>query len=133
MRIHWLTMVFYLSLIVIPLLILSLIFLIKDSADKRFGLISVVIILLGTIASFIVIFSIGYIIAIVISIVGVVLLLISKEYKTSLMIAVATVVSFSIGLLSGIQPLFYLFYLGCAVSVISFIFELFKYRKEAML
>ena len=127
---HWLTFVFYLSIVTIPLLVLSLVFLIKDSADKRFGLISVVIVWLGIMASFIVAFSIGYIFAFFTSIVGVVLLMLSKEYRASLLIAVITVVLFSLGFLTGIQFLYYIFLAGCVASVISFIFELIKYRKE---
>ena len=131
MGIHWITVLFYLSLVAILLLILSLIFFIKNSSDKRFGLISVVIVLFGIIASFISVFSIGYIIAIFISIVGIVLLFLSKEYKISLSISVITVVLFSIGLLTGIGLLFNIFSWGCVASVVSFIFEIIKYRKEA--
>jgi len=130
MDLHWTNIIFYAVMILMPVLVYRLFFQIKDPADHRFGQTSFFILAIGIIESVLWMFSIGWIIATAIVLIGILLLLINKKYKTSLFIAVLTEVFALIVFFKGIQIFIYLFLLGCCACLASFITEFTKYRKE---
>ena len=130
MDLHWTNIVFYTVLILMPVLVYRLFFQIKDPSDHRFGQTSFFILAIGIIESVLWMFSIGWIIAVAIVLIGILLLLINKKYKISLFIAVLTEIFALIVFFKGLQIFMYLFLLGCCACLASFITEFTKYRKE---
>jgi hypothetical protein len=130
MSIIWPDIVTYTAIILMPILIYRLFFVIKDPTDHRFGQTSFFILALGIIESALWMFSIGWIIAVAIVLIGMLLLLINKTFQTSLFIAVLTESFALIVFFKGIQIFMYFFLLGCCACLASFITEFTKYRKE---
>jgi len=131
MDIHWLTVVFYTIGILIIYLLFRLLFQIKDESDPRFGQSAVLIMFGLLINAMIAVFSWGWVFAAVAVVQGLFFCWLAKNYRMTLIIANITAIFLLLAFYSGIQIYFSLFFVGSGISLISFVFEIYKLRKEA--
>jgi hypothetical protein len=130
MEIHWITIVFYVVAILIIYLLYGLIFQIKDTNEPLFGQLAVLVILGLLIESIILVFSWGWVSAVAAFLLGLYFCLVVKNYRMTLVIASVTAASILLAFLSGIQVFFSLYFMGFGILLISFVYEVVKYRKK---